>query len=270
MKKLFLIGILLMWRVGQNFMIAQGDSLNHTHTSIQEGVKFYFGSGIGASVLSFVGLAREARDEYPDIYQKDPNSFSNVREDKTYHYWMTSWFSNLDIQYRGFIFRLSYSLALFPISKDLVIVNRGYGFETGYNYIWFGYSHRYKNKKWNFSVLWGSSLLSEIFAGLTDLYILEPLKISKDKGGVEIKSNPYNIKGVGVNLYFPTLSLYGDVGMRLKERWYASIYFYLHRIEPFTEDAMGLGNFDNRVTIVGAMRQIGLSVNFLLNNKKKK
>ncbi len=69
---------------------------------------------------------------------------------------------------------------------------------------------------------------------------------------------------------FSTLSLYGDVGMRLNERWYASVYFYLHGREPSAEYAMGLVNFDNRVTIEGAMRQIGLSVNYLINNKKKK
>lgn len=204
MKKLFLIGMLLVWWLGKNLMMAQqGDSLVNTHHSIQKGVKFYFGSGIGASVLSFVKLSEEARDEYLDIYQKDPNSFSNVREDKTYHYWMTSWFTNMDIQYRGFIFRLSYSLALFSISKDLVIIRGGYASETSYNYFWYGYSNRYKNKKWNFSVLWGSSLLSHIFVGATYFFILKPLKIVKTMGGIEIKSNPYNITGVWVDLYFP-------------------------------------------------------------------
>lgn len=267
------------------FAVYGTDTLVKTkNNAIQKGIKLYLGINSGIEILHLKNLWEIAAYKYRDIYYSNPSSFQNLRDKTNLYYYSLHTNINLDFQVRWLILRKSFYGRLYNFSQNFISYSRGYNSSSFYGYyMWLGYSNRYKNKNYYFTLLKGSPVLS-IISLIVTYHIFPNLVNGKNIYSEDaIVSDPYPLKdldvtGIGIlgtgDFYSSIRSIvnswYLDFGKKIKRNWYVGVYIYFHGLRPYItsvgECSPGSCNLD--LLAIGATRFIGVNVYYLFSKKK--
>ncbi|MCX8144639.1 MAG: hypothetical protein N3F62_10365, partial [Bacteroidia bacterium] len=172
---------------------------------------------------------------------------------------------------------------IFNLSNTTISISSKYGGLDVYHFFWWGYSNRYKNKKWYFSIL-KSWWLMNLITLPTSYNSLYNTISTIDRDVAYIKSYPYDIPVDGLNFYNMGTTvpweksfnnLYVDFGIKIKECTYLNIYFLYHGKHTFTGnvgvDPNGGGHAPPDCKwdrVLGTDLQLGIKINYLIQMKK--
>lgn len=248
---------------------------------IQKGIKFYLGANTGLEVLHFRDLYELAQNQYPNEY-KNGNTFTNLRNKHNFYYYFWHANLNIDIQLRWFVLRKSYFGILYNFSHSNITLSKGYVSSSFYSFMWLGYSNKYKNKSYYFTILKGSPLLWVISLGITYSIFPDLVNGKNVHGEDEVKSYPMNVKVSGTtgldaveaeyfNIYLLKLlysNFYFDFGKRINKKWYVGGYFYFQGLSPFNTTRPISGHVPpSKMKSYGVTRYVGIHCYYLLNRK---
>jgi len=260
--------------------------------NIQKGIKLYIDEGLSLMRVRYRDVWRKVEwmnsnescyANYPKVDLNDPSNFPNIRDRSILDFYLFHINLDLNLQLRWFIIKTSFNKLIFNLSNTTISISSKYGGLDVYHFFWWGYSNRYKNKKWYFSIL-KSWWLMNLITLPTSYNSLYNTISTIDRDVAYIKSYPYDIPVDGLNFYNMGTTvpweksfnnLYVDFGIKIKECTYLNIYFLYHGKHTFTGnvgvDPNGGGHAPPDCKwdrVLGTDLQLGIKINYLIQMKK--